>query len=389
MHPLTSENLSKLGHLLLDAIRPADSVQTADGRSDTTMGTAISSTRALRHLVFDTQRSPARVSWEALPSRHVDVLPGIHNADVDQQRQYFEAIKNALDGFPDDMHSAQDLIAQRVGLPVHSTAMSSSAYEGVVGHGGQSVTHPFTPPTSPLASPVGSPRFGRAPPPPRTSWETKQRKLDLYSAILGLVLQQDAVVWQVPKHCPDVTRHNAIEIEAKGIEFLSPQQVETLYNAINEKAGHTLWAPAHDGYNKLHIVNADVEQRTNDDFHRTVMGALNEQMSQGFPHARAQTFRADSRFVSTNWECEDAQGYVDLIDKAGKELFDDSTRAELHRWIEDLAGTIQHINDEFSMRFGWGNAGDLKKVVAPLQHVEPADRANRTSGPWRNNFVRL
>ncbi|HEU4621340.1 MAG TPA: hypothetical protein VFS42_03875 [Burkholderiaceae bacterium] len=334
-----------------------------DARTDHSVTASFSSFIGKRSLLVGPDRLPAQISWEAAPSRKINVLPRLFEAPLEQQHAYLCAINEVFS----PNHGVTDVVAARIGLNMQSTTLGSSAYEGNVGFGAQTFTSPVTPPASPRgwrrepsADALSTLPDTAEPSRQRTSWPALAKLLNLYAAIRGLVLQQDAVVWHMPARHANAQQHNAVEIEAVHGDDFSLEHIQSLYDEISKNAGHHEWAPAHDGSNKLKIINFRSDQ-SNIEFQSAVKDALltMEQVNPAFPASYVHTFKVIGELVGTDWINDGGQTYRDLI-------HEHSTR-DLREWIHyDLAPQIQTINDEFSMRFHWGPSGNLHEVTRPL-----------------------
>lgn len=298
----------------------------------------------------------AQVSWEARPGRTTGVLPGIHTAPLWQQMEYLQAVDAAMRD-----ENGQDAIATKLGLAGSSTFFGPSAWQGEVAHGAQTET----------ALALDRPKQNLLEAHPDAA-----ALLNLYSAIRGYVMNQEAVVWHYPNYASTVKAANGVEINFG--RNLTIQEVETLYSAISAAAGHTEWAPAvtRTGVRVLNFKGAyyDSERNVwaytdksgvehaaeskdaldgfvkadgydNVSFHKTIKGIL-ESLPAEFNGWEFKRFGSIGDYIGNDWgSAPNGEGYRQRISEAG--------RPDLLRWSENLRSKVAEVNADFAARYGW------------------------------------
>ena len=263
----------------------------------------------------------AQVSWEARPGESTGVLPGIHSAPLGQQAEYLEAIDAALRD-----ESGQDVIAKKLGLPGSNTFFAPSAWKGVVAHGAQTETALAT--DRPSQSKV-------------VAHEPAAHLLSIYSAIRGYVLNQEAVVWHYPNYTSSIKDANGIEFKMGRMPTIP--EVERIYKAISDAAGHTEWAPGvtRDGLRVLNFTDTP-----NKVFHEIVRNAL-----AGLPgiDGEFKRFGSVGDYIGNDWGASpNGEDY--------RQRIGESRRPDLQEWADGLREKVAGINAEFAKKYGWDKA---------------------------------
>lgn len=302
-----------------------------------------------------------QISWEAMPGKTTGVLPGIFEAPLEQQLEYLLAIDKALRD-----ENGNDLIAKKLGLPVINTAFGPSAWQMNVGAGAQ---------TEVVVS---------------TDRDQKTKKvavnqnvkdlLNVYAAIRGYVLAQEAVVWHFPIFT--ATKANANGVQLDFGRDPSHDEVVSLYNAIHEISGREDWAPAYVpcvGVRVLNFAEPQFDKEKNDwsyydkngtehragtkeeliplakadgvdnqTFHKVVKQAASKLPETLKIHF--DTFGSDGDYVGNDWEASpNGDDYRQRIGGSG--------RSDLQGWVEsELRPRAERINQEFADKYGWGKA---------------------------------
>ena len=271
-----------------------------------------------------------QISWEAMPGKTTGVLPGIFSAPLEQQLEYLQAIDAALRD-----ENGNDLIAEKLGLPILNTAFGPSAWQMNVGAGAQTTVAIAT------ERDQKNKRLSVAAP--------ARELLNTYAAIRGLVLNQEAVVWHFPIY-------EASKEEANGIQLdfgRDPTHDEALalYRAIHEISGRDDWAPAYVPGVGVRILNfSDVP---NAEFHKLIDQAAQKE---GVPSYVPTTFRSDGDYIGNDWvQHPDGAQYKEVIDGQESRLEARGTgRSDLQGWIEgELRPRTERVNQEFAERYGW------------------------------------
>lgn len=264
----------------------------------------------------------AQVSWEALPSTKSDVLPGIHAAPLAQQAEYLAAIDQALRD-----KNGQDEIAKLVGLAGANTVFGFSGWEGKVGEGAQTKTFVAT----------DRPTQGHV-----VVTDQARSVINLYAAIRGQLLHQDAVAWHFPIYKDSLKASNGVEIRVQ--DALTHDQVQALYNEINKLAGHTDYAPI---YTETGVRFLNFRDMPNREFHDLIKQAYT--IVTGLPDADFFTFRSDGALIAADRKrSTNGQSYEDIAGAAG--------RPDLQGRIEVLRDRVAAVEARFAEKYGWDKA---------------------------------
>jgi hypothetical protein len=263
----------------------------------------------------------AQMSWEATPSVTGGDIPGIHTAPTAQKFEYLLAVANAL------TENGKDLIAEAVGLHTPPTIFGFSAWEGAIGAGAQSF----------LPVPIVGQAANRAVLP------VAREMLGRYSALKGLVMRQDAVVWHVPIWSEAKDRMNGVELVTR--RALDEAEMRALYDALNAEFGTWELAP---GYTTTgaRVLNF-VEGLGNKAFLKGVnkiIDSLPGNFGGGFVEHTG--FRSDGDYISNNWkENPNGEEYLSRL-RAG--------RPDIQERAASLRARVEAVNDDFIKRYGWG-----------------------------------
>lgn len=263
----------------------------------------------------------AQISWEATPGETTGILPGIHDAPVSEKMKYLQAVAKVLNP------EGKDLIAEMVGLPPGHTLFGYSAWQGKIGAGAQTFTSV----------------------PSEGSKNKKQVKgparelLNLYSAIRGLVLSQEAVVWHTPVFDDSKKNHNGIQLITD--RPLNEAEMQQLYQAIYDKFGTWEIAPGFidSGARLLNFVKG-LDNKAFQDGMVEVLNLLPDDF--GGQIADVATYRSDGEYISNDWkENPHGEGYQAQIAAFG--------RPDLLARAAGLQSRVQAVNDEFARKYGW------------------------------------
>lgn len=271
----------------------------------------------------------AQMSWEATPGATTGVLPGLLTAPIEQKFEYLEAVSRVL------LDNGRDVIAQRIGLPAGRTIVGFSAWQGDIGAGAQTFT--------------GVALEGKAD--KRDVTAEARRLLNLYSAIKGYVLNQEAVVWHVPAYDGAIKNQNGYE----GVfnRSLTEQEMATLYQAMHDEFGIWEIAP---GYTEagFRALNFAID---NKQFHKgmeRVLASLTSDFGGGMVDRFA--FRSIGDYISNDWAAApNGEQYAEQIEAAAAEG-GGAGRSGLQEWAAGLRARVEDVNRDFSERYGWGPA---------------------------------
>ena len=277
-------------------------------------------------------RHIGQVSFEAKPGRSTGVLPGIHAAPYAQQVEFQQAVQRAL--YDDE---GRDILASKLGLLVNDgDLLRPGVWQGDVS--------PSTQKQIPMAPSKGDEG--------KVSVDPAQHKaLNTYAAVLGLVTKQEGVGWHRPFYASTKRDANGIDIDLG--RAIDPREAADLEKAVdqwmvaNDKPGWRegfaiVSAPRGVRLITFGIIDNPVLQK---DMIKVVESVL--------PDFDFRAFKSDGNMPTNNWkEQPNGQGYVQGIGAAG--------RSDVLGWARDfLAPRVQAVFDDFSTRYGWGDAGDV------------------------------
>lgn len=128
--------------------------------------------------------------------------------------------------------------------------------------------------------------------------------MDGYAAILGYLLQQDAVAWHKPFYGNSLKTSNGLEIIGK---TLTPAKALKFYEAIYEKTGNMDFAPiVLDG--AVRVLN--FSEMPNREFHKLIGEAADIAGISG----NIEVFQSDGNMVSNDWDAnQKGEQYVEAI----------------------------------------------------------------------------
>jgi hypothetical protein len=283
----------------------------------------------------------SQMSWEATPGGTTKLLPGLLKAPIDQKFEYLTAIHDVLtdeDGY--------DVIAKKIGLPSGKTILGFSAWQGDIGAGAQTFTG--------VALEESKDKRDVTP--------ASRKLLNLYCAIKGFVLAQEAVVWQVPVYDGSIKNQNGIE--GKFNQSLTANEMNQLYVGLHDKFNTYDIAPGYteDGFRLLNFTEIP-----NKEFHKGVKEVLESLPSNfGGGMISATQYRSVGDYIGNDWvnspRGEDYAGQItsaDLPSRGGE-------RSDLQQWASDLRSRVETVNEKFSKKYDWGKSklGDGEKAGA-------------------------
>lgn len=151
-----------------------------------------------------------QMSWEVAPSISSNILSGYFDAPVEQQQSYLDAIIDALTD-----ENGNDIIAEIVGLDKIGNLKAPGYFEGNTSLGVQSI---FRVPVNENGIPLPE----------------AQEALNAYAEILGYLLFQDSVAWNMAIEREDSSRDNAHALEMG--RPLSVEEIRLLGNLLEQAA---------------------------------------------------------------------------------------------------------------------------------------------------------
>lgn len=118
--------------------------------------------------------APVQLSWESTPGHTNTNMAGIHEAPIEQRREYHNAIQKVM---LDD--KGNDVIAQAFGLDTRSSFDAPGIFQGRLNPGSQSIVK----------------TYGQA----RPLTDDEKARLNASEAVRGALLRQDAAAWHHPQ----------------------------------------------------------------------------------------------------------------------------------------------------------------------------------------------
>jgi hypothetical protein len=296
------------------------------------------------------RRHIGQLSWEARPGRTTGVLPGVNDAPYEQQVEFQQAVQKAL--LDDD---GVDLLAYKLGLLVDGPdILAPGVWQGEIAAGMQKQVG-----MAPAKGEEGQTRIDPA----------QKKTLEVYASVLGLLLRQEGVGYHRPFYKNNKSEENAVNLDI-GRTF-TPAEAQALWSAMDQRmraAGVPNWendaglVSSPDG---MRVINYGALA---DNFKfRAMVASAAETLPVG--EVSLQSFSTDGNLVTNNWkENPNGEGYRSRISEAyGSYLLD---------WTRDvLAPRVQSVFDEFSSKYGWGNAGNVQDLFQRPAAPAPFTRA--------------
>ena len=283
----------------------------------------------------------AQMSWEATPGASTKILPGLLNAPIKEKFEYLEAITKVLTN-----ENGQDKIAVKIGLPSGKTVLGFSAWQGDIGAGAQTFT--------------GVALQGVKD--KRDVTPEARNLLNLYCAIKGYVLAQEAVVWHIPSYDGSIKNQNGIQ--AKFNRGLNSEEMSELYKGLHDKFGTWDIAPAYlpDGFRVLNFT--DIPNKT---FHKGVEEVLQDLPPDfGDGNIDLAYYRSIGDYISNDWsQAPYGEQYAEQIE-SGNSKTGGAQRPDIQEWATNLRSDVEAVNEKFSKKYNWGKAKLSLKSERPL-----------------------
>jgi len=273
----------------------------------------------------------SQMSWEATPGATTKLLPGLLKAPIDEKFEYLTAIHDVLtdeDGY--------DVIAKKIGLPSGKTILGFSAWQGDIGAGAQTFTG--------VALEGGKDKRDVTP--------EARKLLNLYCAIKGFTLAQEAVVWQVPSYDGSIKNQNGIE--GKFNQALTASEMNQLYAGLYDKFNTYDIAPGYteDGFRLLNFTEIP-----NKEFHKGVKEVLESLPADfGGGMISATQYRSVGDYIGNDWiNSPKGEDYAGQIASAGLPSRG-GERSDLQQWATNLRSRVEAVNEKFSKKYDWGKS---------------------------------
>lgn len=236
--------------------------------------------------------------------------------------------------------------------------------------------------------------------------------LNIYAAIRGLVLNQEAVVWHFPVFDAAKKKANGVQLDFG--RDPTHDEVVSLYNAIHRLSGRDDWAPAFVpgvGVRVLNFAGPQFDKETklwsfkdksgkthkSADFDEVDAKAHEEGVSNrafqklvkeatqadGVPDFHFKTFRSEGDYIGNDWgTAPKGEQYKEIID--GQDTKRDTRgtgRSDLQGWVEsELRPRAERVNQEFARKYGW----DKPKFSPERSDAVRSQQASTRSGYGRS-----
>ena len=276
------------------------------------------------------RRHIGQISKTFSPSINSGVLEGFHGATASQKAEFEFAIEKV---FYDT--EGNDKLANYLGLLTDSTGFTGSKIsDAAVSSARQTMVA-----MAPAKGDDG-----------KKNIDPEQKSLlDVYSAAIGLLLNQDSVGYHRPFY-------KASKKDSHGVEFntggpLTAAQTEQLSEIIidifGESAPSVHAIPTPEG---VRIIDFNkIPHKEFDKMTAQVADRMDPELE-----VERVFFAHDGNTIQTNWETDNGKNYIDTIRGAG--------RSDLFGWLQgEFAEKIQAVNTDFAERFGWGSAGQVSE----------------------------
>ena len=330
------------------------------------------------------ERHMGQVSWEARPSRKINVLAGIHNAPYDQQVQFQKQVESA---FLDE--NGNDILAQKLGLLRGDNTTAPGIWKNDISSSTQ---------TSIVMAPGKGEVVGKVTKPSISIDASQKKILDTYSAIKGLLLRQDGVGYHRPFWSASKSDNNGLDLSIG--RPLTDKESKSLNESLDKKAKEAglpddWWDNKGIGlistFDGMRIINfgagayraalkegtakgltgsaleqyaaKETEWAALTDTKKTIKlfeDAANDWNKTIEPDiaVKAKDFHSDGNLVENNWEANpDGNDYISRISEA--------ERSDILRWATDVLGPkIQQVYEDAANQYKWGDPGRVPGLSA-------------------------
>ena len=310
----------------------------------------------------------AMVTWEAVPHPSTNVLPGIHKAKFEERNAYTAQILEALQD-----ENGYDILADLLDLNGVRLSTGTGFYQGDISPGRQ--------------ADIVAPRGMRTQEVDGKLTPDIIRRLNVYSAILGKLLNQEAVAWHRPFFARSALKykttgaHYTINGDGfmKGGRELTVSEGEKIFNKLKEEFGDSASdiaiIPTADGVRFLNVTEKrdDEGGLLKDEKGNQLWGvspkkfrtALAKAMDLALPkddNVLSVDFIKEGDYIFNDWkESPNGEDYTSRISEEGfTDIWD---RAD-----SLLSPKIRQVNTRVAEQFGW----DKAEVEAETQQAPTA-----------------
>ncbi|RMF54166.1 MAG: hypothetical protein D6746_14750 [Bacteroidetes bacterium] len=323
-------------------------------------GTDISKTYDFSHAMMD---NIALVTYEAIPHRSTNVLPGLHDADWEIKEEYTEAVTKVL--YDDD---GVDKLAEAIGLLQAGVFTGTGVYEGEFTPGRQAA---FT-----------------VPPEPRTTSDQAviqaeaKEMLDLYASMLGVIYRQQAVAYHRPFYVKNPVMKRANMHEFIAGRMATKEETAAFERAVAERMGDAAWetaiVPVADGLRLLHVPSLeDLPRSGHTEWHKVMAEIAAEVLP---PEFQDVTFA----YWSGNYIDADDGGVNGGPGPYGGGAFQvqasPAGSPDVQRTGNDILRKVQEINEYFSEKYDLGDPGSFEGFQFSRRERPQRERGRDVAG---------
>ena len=275
--------------------------------------------------------SVAQISWESRPGETSNHMPEAFDASQGELLDYHRAISSA---FLDN--DGNDIVATELGLASPNDFEAPGYFKGR--------TSPST-----QTEVIAPSQYGTSPSTGQFETEGAATKLiNMYAAVRGILLKQDAVGWHKPFFSPSLSKAKANAVEIRIGRKLSVRETAGIAESMARISGTTGFNPIASPTG-VRLINFDYLGIDNKAFQGMVESTMSEMQFDNNEASEVELFAADTGYLKNDWtESKNGEGY--LQDGSGGQ-------PDLQRRISDLVTQIKPridaVEEEYSERYGW------------------------------------
>ena len=259
-----------------------------------------------------------QISWEATPGSDTGILHYLLDAGYAEQKKYLDAIMEAL-----ETNNEKDIIGKKIGLNTTEIVQGFSAWQGKIGAGVQTFVEVS----------LGS---------DKDIIPEQKKLLNIYCALLGYLLRQDAVIW----YLKDVDKSgNKLEgeeegdgIEAKFHSILSENDFQMAYNSIHSEFDTWNLAPGFikEGFNVVNYEQNISMKRFQEGMNKVFLNLKNTEFGGGIKNKA--NFKSKGEYLANNWTSfSEGEQYLQMVQDQN-----------LWNWAQEIRKfRIDIVNEEF------------------------------------------